>query len=119
MSIDTGHRYEDAACAYLESRDLRCIARKVPYRFGEIDLLICDEDELLIFVDVRAQRGRASLRFGGTVGSIDHHKQARLLLAARTFLLRYRNSPPRCRFDVVAFEDGGMEWLRNAFDASL
>lgn len=35
MSIDTGHRYEDAACAYLESRDLRCIARKVPYRFGD------------------------------------------------------------------------------------
>ena len=119
MSIGTGQHYEDVACAYLEARGLRCIARNVRYRFGEIDLVMRDDDDLLIFVEVRARRARAGLRFGGALGSIGYHKQARLLLAARTFLLRYRNSPPRCRFDVVAFEDGEIEWLRNAFDASL
>jgi putative endonuclease len=115
MSIETGHRYEDSACEYLEARGLTCIARNVRYRFGEIDLVMRDEAGVLVFVEVRARRGS---RFGGALGSIDAHKQARVQLAARSFLLRYRNHPPRCRFDVVAFEDGRLEWVRNAFDAT-
>jgi putative endonuclease len=115
MSIATGQRYEDTACEYLEARGLHCIARNVRYRFGEIDLVMRDDEEMLIFVEVRARRGS---RFGGALGSIDAHKQARVQLAARTFLLRYRNRPPRCRFDVVVFEGGDIEWVRNAFDAT-
>jgi putative endonuclease len=115
MSIKKGRRYEDTACEYLEARGLQCIARNVRYRFGEIDLVMRDEAGMLVFVEVRARRGS---RFGGALGSIDAHKQTRVQLAARSFLLRYRNRPPRCRFDVVAFEDDQIEWVRNAFDAA-
>jgi putative endonuclease len=62
MSIETGQRYEDTACEYLQARGLHCIARNVRYRFGEIDLVMRDEEDLLIFVEVRARR---SSRFGG------------------------------------------------------
>ncbi|MEJ0003513.1 MAG: YraN family protein [Pararobbsia sp.] len=118
MSLDAGHRFEDAACEYLEARGLSCVARNVRYRFGEIDLVMRDAAGSLVFVEVRARRGRAGLRFGGARASIDSNKQMRLQLAARRFLLRYRNRPPECRFDVVLFENGEVEWLRNAFDAT-
>ncbi|RKP45307.1 YraN family protein [Pararobbsia silviterrae] len=115
MSIESGRRYEDAACAHLERQGLACIARNVRYRFGEIDLVMRDAD-VLVFVEVRA---RAWAAFGGALGSIDARKQRRVQLAAQRFLLRYRARVPRCRFDVVAFDDGRIDWIRDAFDAQL
>jgi putative endonuclease len=39
------------------------------------------------------------------------------VLAAQYFLQTLRSMPP-CRFDVVAIDGDGVEWLRGAFDAS-
>lgn len=116
MSIERGRQYEDAACIYLEEQGLRCIARNVRYRFGELDLVMRDADSL-VFVEVRARQSAGAARFGGALASIDAHKQERLRLAAQRFLLRYR-PVPRCRFDVVTFDCGEMQWVRDAFDAS-
>ena len=68
------------------------------------------------------QRYRSSDAFGGSVLSVDTHKQRKLILAARTFLAAnpaFARKP--CRFDVVAVdgsvEPPRVEWIRNAFDA--
>ncbi|HTJ95202.1 MAG TPA: YraN family protein [Pararobbsia sp.] len=113
MSIERGLEYEQAACEYLVGHGMRCIARNVRYRFGELDLVMHDVDTL-VFVEVRA---RTSGRYGGALASIDERKQHRLRLAAQRFLLRYRAQVPRCRFDIVTFEAGKVAWIRDAFDA--
>jgi len=83
-------------------------------RGGEVDLILRDRDGTLVFVEVRKRRTSA---FGGAAGSVTHAKQRSIVLAAHHFLRNYR-SPPPCRFDVVAIEDGRIEWLKAAFDAS-
>ena len=65
----------------------------------------------------RTVRARRSAAFGGAAASISATKQRSLVFAAQHFLRRYP-SPPPCRFDVVAIDDGRVEWLRGAFDTS-
>lgn len=127
-----GDAAEDAALEHLQRQGLRLVQRnfKTPGRGGgEVDLIMREPDGTLVFVEVR-QRAEASR--GGAGGSITAHKQRRIVLAARHFLLRIGSEPP-CRFDVVlingtlaatgaaadaALVPQGIEWLRAAFDAS-
>jgi putative endonuclease len=107
-----GAAAEDAALAYLSQRGLSLVERNFRCRGGEIDLVMRD-GEALVFVEVRR---RASSRFGGAAASIDAGKRARLMVAAQTYLQRYR-MPPACRFDVVAIDGDAVSWIRNAFEA--
>ena len=59
------------------------------------------------------QPGTAEETRGGAAATIGRAKQARLVVAANTWLQRYR-MPPACRFDVVAIDGGTLAWLRNA-----
>lgn len=116
----TGDAAESAALAHLRAQGLLLVernyrvARGTTGRGGEIDLVMREPDGTLVFVEVRA---RAGSRFGGAAASVGATKRRRLVYAAGHYLLRYA-SPPPCRFDVVALEDGRLEWLRGAFDAS-
>lgn len=112
-----GEAAEDRALAHLQAAGLRLVERnyRTPGRGGgEIDLVMRDRDGTLVFVEVRR---RASPAFGGAAASVGGVKQRRLIFAARHYLMRL-GSPPPCRFDVVAVEPGGIEWLKAAFDAS-
>ncbi len=89
------------------------VARGPHARGGEVDLILRDRDGTLVFVEVRA---RSDARFGGAAASVSAGKQRSLQLAATHYLQRWA-SPPPCRFDVVALDDGALEWIRSAFDA--
>jgi putative endonuclease len=111
-----GNRYEDSALALLEAAGLCLLARNLCGAGGEIDLVM-REAAILVFVEVRARR---SARYGGAAASVTQAKQARLRRAAAHCLPElcarfYGSCPPRCRFDVVAFENGVPVWLRDAF----
>jgi putative endonuclease len=111
-----GARYEACAIDYLEAAGLRLLARNLLCAAGEIDIVM-REGAILIFVEVRARRDR---RFGGAAASVTHSKQLRLRRAAAVFLPHlsqrfYGGLLPQCRFDVVAFDDGQLQWLRDAF----
>lgn len=111
-----GQAAEARALAHLQTQGLRLIERnyKTPGRGGgEIDLILRERDGTLVFVEVRARRSATA---GGAAASVDARKQARIVLAARHYLLRLP-TPPRCRFDVVAIDGGAITWLRAAFDA--
>lgn len=108
----TGAAAEQSALDYLAQQHLRLVMRNFRCKGGEIDLVMQD-GEVLVFVEVR---WRASAQFGGAAASVTRSKQNRLIIAAHTFLARYR-APPPCRFDVVAFESGRMVWLKNAIEA--
>ncbi|TRZ99391.1 MAG: YraN family protein [Rhodocyclaceae bacterium] len=109
-----GAAAEQLAADYLARQGLAVIERNFRVRGGEIDL-ICRDGKSTVFVEVRL-RSRGD--FGGAGASITAAKQARLILAARHWLLRHGERP--CRFDCMLFdgpEPYKMEWLRNAFSA--
>ena len=115
-----GDAGEALALAHLERQGLTLVQRNYrvaagPHaRGGEVDLILRERDGTLVFVEVRT---RSSGAFGGAAASIGTSKQRRLVFAAQHFLRRYSTLPP-CRFDVVAIQGEGVEWLRGAFDTS-
>lgn len=109
-----GAAAEQMAADYLVRQGLSVIERNFRVKGGEIDL-ICRDGQSTVFVEVRL-RSRGD--FGGAAASITATKQARLILAARHWLLRHGERP--CRFDCMLFdgpEPYKIEWLRNAFSA--
>ena len=112
-----GDAGEDEALAFLQARGLRLLQRnyRTPGRGGgEIDLIMQSPDGTVVFVEVR-KRSRSD--FGGAAATVGHVKQRRIVFAARHYLLNWRQLPP-ARFDVVALDAAGPQWLQAAFDAN-
>lgn len=107
----TGAAGEDAAARYLTRHGLRVVERNFRVRGGEIDL-ICRDGTTVVFVEVRARR-RSD--YGGAAASITAAKQAKVVMAARHWLVRHGEFP--CRFDCVLLDGDNIEWLRDAFSA--
>jgi putative endonuclease len=109
-----GQAAEQLAADYLLRQGLTLIERNFRVRGGEIDL-VCRDGKTTVFVEVRL---RSRSDFGGAAASITAAKQARLILAARHWLLRHGETP--CRFDCIlldGLESKNVEWLRDAFSA--
>lgn len=113
-SNTVGAAFEARALAFLQRQRLRCVARNVLCRGGEIDLVMRDRDNTLVFVEVR---GRSRRGYGGAAASVGWQKRRRLVHAAQHYLLTRTAGTAVCRFDVVAFEAGRLVWLRDAFRA--
>lgn len=113
---EAGAGAERLAARHLERAGLKLLARNYRSPFGEIDLVM-QQDDTLVFVEVRF---RARSDFGTPAETVDRRKQARLRACAEHFLQRDRRHSKRsCRFDIVAVtpapEGERVEWLRNAF----
>jgi putative endonuclease len=109
-----GARAEDLCAELLRRAGLRVLARNWRCRHGEIDL-VAEEGATLVFAEVRLRRGQS---YGGAAESVTAAKQARLVAAARLYLMRRPDTD--CRFDVLlldSLETGRIEWIRNAFAA--
>lgn len=77
-----GRDTEERACAYLESRGLRLVARNHCCLFVEIDSNI-QGDSILVFVEMRLRRRTG---VGGTLTSVDQFKRSRLIASAQHYL---------------------------------
>ena len=113
---------EAAARAHLLKAGLREVAANANYRFGELDLVMLDDDRngiTLVFVEVRYRRNQ---NFGGGAASVDANKRRKIIHAAQAFLAAHRQfANAACRFDVIE-ADGDpaaprLHWLRDAFRA--
>lgn len=111
-TIAKGQKAEQVAAAYLADQGLLLVDRNWHCKGGEIDLVMRD-GATVVFVEVRARGG---MGFGGAAASITHGKQARVILAARHYLMAKGLDAP-CRFDAVLVQDGRLEWLKGAFEA--
>ena len=115
---DIGSRWEDAVLAHMQRAGLKTIARNFTCRYGEIDLIMRDRDQIA-FIEVR-YRGD-DMHGDGTV-SVGAGKRAKLARAAAVYL---QQNPMlaaiTCRFDVVGCSGTPVspvfEWTRAAFDA--
>lgn len=108
-----GSAAEQRAADLLVQAGLAIVDRNWRCRAGELDL-VAHDGPVLVFVEVRARTRDAC---GGARASITPAKQARLLRCAQHYLQHRGGPPPPCRFDLVLFQAGALEWMRNAFDA--
>ena len=113
-----GSHFEALAEAWLKQRGLVPVARNYTCRNGEIDLIM-NHGQALVFVEVRYRR---SSRYGSAAESVGARKQARLIRAARHYLMRHKWATDHaCRFDVMALsgdESNPMiDWIEGAFSA--
>jgi putative endonuclease len=115
-----GDDCEDRAVSLLEDQGLRLLERNFSGKTGEIDIIAQDGAQL-VFVEVRARSNRL---FESAAGSVNIHKQQRIVRTAQLFLQRrpqWANMP--CRFDVIVFEPPQSDtrlrirWIRSAFTA--
>jgi putative endonuclease len=92
---------ERLAAEHLERLGYRRVAQNHRTRFGELDLIVCDE-ERLVFVEVKTRR--ATGRAGSAVEAISHAKQRRVRAMAAAWLAETSDRPRsrELRFDVVA-----------------
>ena len=105
-----GDEAERTAERYLLKRGLSLVDKNYRTRFGEIDLIMRDDDAL-VFIEVRLRKNDD---FGGAAASIGAHKQRRIVAAAQQYIAALRHPPP-CRFDAVLIMGTKIEWLKDAF----
>lgn len=113
--MSDGAQAEQWAAQYLRQQGLKPVTKNYRSRFGEIDLIMQDGEEL-VFVEVRL---RSNAGFGGAAASIDARKQQRLIRTAQQYLAGLSHIPP-CRFDAVLMDDVegvNVQWLKNAFES--
>ena len=110
MQQVVGQQAEKDARRYLTQQGLIFISKNYRAPFGEIDLIM-REDDALVFVEVRYRRDQ---RYGGSLESITRAKQQKLIKTAQHYLC-YHPTHLAPRFDVIAFTADKIEWIKNAF----
>jgi putative endonuclease len=97
---ETGTLGEHLAREYLTGRGFSF--RQANYRspHGEIDI-ICQDKDCLVFVEVKARRGRS---FGPPEEAVTLAKKTKLIAAAEHFLQHHAPEAPAWRIDVVAID---------------
>lgn len=94
--VDLGAACEQAAAAHLIAAGYQIAARNFRTRRGEVDLIARGRCGTIVFVEVKARRGRA---FGSGRESVGARKQATLMAIASAYAA---NRPPApIRFDVI------------------
>jgi putative endonuclease len=112
-----GQAAEALAEAHLVGLGYRVLARNHATRRGEVDL-ICQEGEVVCFVEVRSRTGWAQ---GSPLETVGLAKARRVVAAATDWAWRHDKLSAALRFDVVAVtmtpEGPTFELVRDAFDA--
>jgi putative endonuclease len=114
--LDSGEAGETMAAGHLAGHGLRILARNERYRNGELDL-VAEDGAVVVFVEVRRRR---TAERGGPAESVTTRKRARVVRAARRWLVENpRFAGREIRFDVVAIQDEpfSLDWIRSAFDS--
>ena len=110
-----GDRGEDEALRYLLSKGFELVERNYRTRYGELDLIMRDDDTL-VFVEVK---WRASVAYGSPVEAVDERKRRAVRSIAETYLAEREPWFDEARFDVVGILGGGagarIEHIRDAF----
>ncbi|MBX3709334.1 MAG: YraN family protein [Gammaproteobacteria bacterium] len=114
-----GKQAEREASKFLQAKGLRLLEQNYHCRYGEIDLIMHDQHDI-VFVEVRS---RSRTDFGKASETVNKNKQKKLIKTATHFLQTKQwwykvNS----RFDIIAihYESGKqqLEWIKNAFSVT-
>ena len=115
-----GLHYENLAKKYLVQHGLALLKQNYRCRFGEIDLIMLQQ-EVLCFIEVKY---RNSMRFGGAGSAIPVKKQKKIVKTAMFYIAendRFKQHP--VRFDALLiqqqtdYQTTGINWIQSAFYA--
>ena len=116
MSQEKGFSAEKAVHDYLLEQGLTCIEKNYRLKCGEIDLIMQDQ-QYLVFVEVRARTSKA---FGGALASVSPQKRRKIIKTATLYLMKKQLQERHpVRFDVVSVQGSSatITWIKNAFDS--
>ena len=85
---------EDAACRYLESKNIKVLKRNYRERSGELDI-IAKDGKTIVFAEVKT---RASKSYGVPSEFVDYKKQEKIIKTAISYL---GSDDIDMRFDVI------------------
>lgn len=95
---ERGQVAESLAAEFLRKKGYRIVERNFECRFGEIDIIARDGDDL-VFVEVRSRKSAQCL---DPIYSVNKRKQQRIIKTAQVYLSkRSSKAPTPSRFDVV------------------
>jgi len=116
-SSSRGAQFEDYARDYLAEQGLSLLQQNFHCRFGEIDLIMRDQ-ETICFIEVKF---RKSLRFGGAASTISISKQRKIVKTALFYISRDRHLANQAlRFDAFLIQQQAdtsnqVNWIKGAF----
>jgi putative endonuclease len=115
---ELGAAGEAAACADLERRGYRILARNARADRVELDV-VAERAGVVVFVEVKTRRSGAC---GAAAEAVDARKRARIARGAAAWLRAAGRRPRRVRFDVITCEPAPRGAFRvihweGAFDA--
>ncbi len=111
-----GEEWEARACRYLAEKGVRIRERNFRCRQGEIDI-IGYEKEYLVFFEVKYRRDDSR---GCAADAVGFQKQKKICRVSDYYrMIHGCPSDTPVRFDVIAMDGGGIEWIRNAFPYSM
>ncbi len=110
-----GQQYEKLALTYLKQQGLSLVSQNFHCRFGEIDLIMLD-NETLVFIEVRARNNK---QHGLSEDTVDFIKQKKIITTAEYYLQQKISDVDNltCRFDVLAINQAKINWIKNAFSS--
>lgn len=95
---ELGQLGEKLAKKFLEEREYKVICQNFKSRQGEIDIIVKDKEETIIFVEVKT---RTSLEYGNPADAIDNEKMEHILKTAKYFLYLNKMNDRNTRFDAI------------------
>jgi len=95
-----GNAAEDFAARFLKAKGYKILERQFTTRFGEIDLVAKDGNEI-VFVDVKARKNSA---FGYPEESVTRAKIEKIQVVAETYLQKKHMLHSAYRIDVISIE---------------
>lgn len=107
----TGAQYEQKAGIFLMQKGYQILEYNYRCRKGEIDI-VAREGGYLVFCEVKYRKGTES---GYASEAVDAKKQRILSKCALYYLMEKGHLDVACRFDVVCFEKGEPQLIKDAF----
>lgn len=113
-----GRKAEELAAAYFVKRGFRVLDRGYRTKLGEIDIVLADSAECIVFVEVKA---RSTDRYGLPQEAVTRRKQLQIVRTAMCYIQERGISGRDIRFDIlsISFKDRRnpvFEHLPRAFD---
>jgi putative endonuclease len=108
-----GNRYEKYAEQYLEEQGYKILERNFRSRSAEIDLIAADQDETIVFIEVKYRKNDMH---GLPEEAVTWQKRQRICRAALYYITRHQIATDHLfRFDVIACDRAGLRHYKNAF----
>lgn len=111
---EVGTEFERKASAFIEDEGMEVIETNYRTRFGEIDIIARDKEEL-VFLEVKYRKDKSH---GGAEYAIPRSKQQTIIKVAKLYIKMHRlPTNSYYRFDAVLIDGGEITHVKNAWQA--